>query len=84
MVRIAVTRNFYLISAINLWMVGYLYVKQAGFHWWYFGVVGFIVLWIWIDIISTWGKEVNRNFGHSKQLKDVIERLDRIERQISK
>ena len=62
----------------NLLMVAYLFVKEAGFEWWYISFpVGFAVFCLF-DYLYIWPNEINVIFGSSKDLQEVNEKLDKL------
>jgi len=76
LIRLAVLRSTPVFALINICMIAYLFVESAGWAHWYFGVIGLVGLWIWIDMKFIWKAEINETFGRSKDISELL-RLSR-------
>ncbi len=70
--RMGVTRSLPLFSLYNIIMVGYLFLKETGFHWEFFLAPTFFVFWVWFDMKCIWPREVDAVFGKSKDMMEVL------------
>jgi len=50
-------REFGYISKLNFLMIVYIFVKEAGIHWWYILLIPLFLLWIYIDLKYIMPKE---------------------------
>ena len=79
LVRLAVLRSTPVFALVNIAMVAYLFIESAGWSYWYFAVVGFVGLWVWLDMKFIWKSEINETFSRSEDIQELKKSIKAIE-----
>ena len=63
-------------------MLFYLFLKEAGWHWWYLGIVVVFTLWMIYDIKNLVGKERDFIWTRSGVMKDMVDNVKYIKEKV--
>ena len=74
------TRGYFQIFAQL--MVFYLFLKEAGWYWWYLGIVFFFIFWMIYDIKNLVGKERDFIWTRSGVMNDMVKNVEYIKRKL--
>ena len=83
LVRLAVLRSTPVFTLVNIAMVGYLFLKSAGWSHWYPVVFGLLGLWVWVDMRFIWKSEINETFSRSEDIQEMKKSIEKIEKYVS-
>lgn len=65
-------REINYVSKLNFLMVGYLFISDAGWSWWYLMIIPAILIWTYIDIRYIMKNEIDYVWSKSEILKKII------------
>jgi len=67
-----IDRELSYVSKFNFVMIGYLFFKDVGFHWWYLFIIPLFLIWVFIDLKYIMPKELNYLHGKSPFLQKLM------------
>lgn len=71
-------------TAFQLLMIGYLFVKEAGWHWWYIPVVVLFILYRVYDTRKILGQEWDFIFEKSRIFQELVNDVKQIKSNMAK
>ena len=68
-------REFQYVSKINPILIGYLFIKEVGWHWWFFLFIPAFLIWIYIDLKYIMPKEFDYLHKKSPVFKKLLNNI---------
>lgn len=69
-----IDRELNYLSKLNFIMIGYLFIKEVGIHWWFLLLIPAYLFWIIIDLKFIFPKELDYVHRKSPVLKELLKK----------
>ena len=73
-IKALIDRELSYLSKLNFVMIGFLFVKEVGWHWWYLSLIPLFLIWVWIDVKYILPSELDYLHRKSPVMKELLKK----------